>query len=176
MSRPPRPEPWCERDARRTDPGVEDERARRDVEEPSERLAVREEPGMREDPVPVVDVSAHERQGLRARVAQIGRDVHQTLAEPEHAHVRREGFAARAEMEGGRGREEELAERAAEEVGRLAEDREEEMAGLVEGEVHAVEEVVRVAEDEPEGVRREGRGERALPEHALLIGRPAPRL
>ena len=167
--------PARERRAGEPQPGAHDDGARREVERPPEPDALLEQPRAREQPAPVVHVAADQRQRLRLRVAEVDGDVHQALAEPEHADGRLEALPAPREAERQHGREEELAERAAQEVERLAGDAEEQVAGLVEGEVHAVEEVVLVGEDEPHRVGREKDRQRALPDHAALIGR-TPRL
>ena len=122
------------------------------------RSAIEDAPA-REQPVPVVDVAANERQALG--------DVHEALGEPHAHHAGLEEPSVHQEMKAARSGKEELSERPTEEMDRLAEQAEEDVAPLMEEEIHPVEKMVLVREDEPGHVEEGREEEESLREHVL---------
>jgi len=127
-------------------------RAPEQMRQACELSAVGEKPNPREQPVPVVNLTAHEGECHGLRVTHVAGHIQQVLPQPHSAHGRVESSAGTKELNPRRDGEDELAERPAQHPDGLAEQAEENVSRLVEEKVCPVKKMVVVGEDEPKGV------------------------
>ena len=104
-----------------------------------------------QNPQPVMLAAAHERQVLRPRITDVARDVPAVLSRPPERYRGGVPVALHGEVAGERERDDQLEEGAAEDVHEFPEGREDEVTGLVYGEVDVVDEaeVPRMGGEEP---------------------------
>jgi TonB family protein len=126
-------------------------------------LVILEPANAAEQVSPVVFPSANERECLRARVADVDRDVPAVLRDPPESDARRVTVGALPEVDDEGSRQAELEERSTEEPQKLAEGREDEMTGLVDRQIDRVEKASGLR---PKEARHPVQGERAAEQEA----------
>jgi hypothetical protein len=139
-----------------------------------ELRAVGEKSDPREQPVPVVNLTPHERKHHGLGVAHVAGHVQKVLSQPHPAHTRIKRSARPEELKPGCDGEDELAERPSEHPEGLSEEAEEDVARLVKEKVCAVEKVIVVGKDEPCGVGNQGQQEKRTSRHPIPLRRMPP--
>lgn len=129
-------------------------------------VAVIEDPPALKQPVPVVDVSADQGEGLGLGVAQVASRIHQALGEPDPHQPGFIELARSEEVEGAGHGKKELAQGTAQKMQRFAEEVEKDVPGLMEQEVDAVDKMVFVRECEPDDIGQNRDQEESFGEHA----------